>query len=307
MELLGSPKILIILPEKRIATLAQDSMNLEDKEKTLVEYGKGDTKLKITQESTNSTRPANTAAPEGGQDQGDTFRSTEAALAQAFSRYGYQVITSDDLLSQGLCSREVLARAKAGVTAQAVDVAKAAGADLAFLGVLNVTKEIVKPAGVDMVMVTGEVNAKALLISTGKQIDAYHRTKRATHPSMLKAYSDCLDQVAEDIVSVLAWKIPQILTNEYRETKIFAQQVSLSQTLELKKALEKIEGVETVRISQIPTEKSPIATLTLSSGFIFVEPLEILDICSKAIGLDMKLISANKYECEFSVGQNKIP
>jgi hypothetical protein len=214
-------------------------------------------------------------------------------------------MTSDDLLAEGLCSPEVLAQAKAGVTARAVEVARAAGADLAFFGVLRMTEEIVKPANVELAMVTGEASAKALLVSSGKSIDAFHRVERASHTQMLMAYATCLDRVANNIVAVLAWKIPQILTDEYRETRLIVSGISLAQSMDLQGALSKIEGVDSVRILQAPTETKQVGQFVLMTGFVFVEPVEIVNKCSAALKAPVKLTKANKFQVECALEEKR--
>lgn len=296
LALLGNPKLLIILPERRIAQVGSANLATGAKDKTDVEFNQGDTRLRITRESSKNLERSNVAAPGAYQDSGDVMRSTEAALAQAFVRYGYQVVTSDDLLAQGLTTVEALDQARAGVTARAVEVARAAGADLALLGVLRVTEELVKPANVDLVMVTAEASAKALVVSSGKTIDVFHRTERASSPQMLKAYSDCLDKVAASIATGLVWEIPRILSDEYRETRLEVRGLDLRQSMSLQQALGGIEGVESVRVLQIPSDTNPVAVFVLMSGFVFVEPAEIIDRCADALGSRVRLVNANKFE-----------
>lgn len=306
LELLGNPRLLIILPEKRISvgeSMGVDSQDIRKKEtdKTQVEYKKGDTTIRIIDESQkkSSKQGGNQYYPE--EDAGTMMRSTEAALAQAFSQYGYQVITSDDLLAQGLCTPEVLAQAKAGVTARALEVARAAEADLALLGVIRLTQENVKPAGVDLVMVSAEASAKALIVSSGKQIEVFHRMERASHPQMLMAYGQCLDRIAVNLSDVLAWKIPQILTNEFREMKVEFSGINREQLMDIRDYLSKLDGIEQVRISQIPTETKPLAKIVLLSGYISLEPYEIVEACSNAINKKLNLLVANKFEMKFKI------
>lgn len=305
LELLGNPRLLVILPEKRVypagSTIASGSMAARDK--TDVEIAAGDTKVRITQDkSRNTQQGATTAVPYRAEDLGDQMRSTEAAMAQAFARFGYQVITSDDVLTQGLCTEETLSLARAGVTEHAVKVARAAGADLALLGVLRLTEEQVSAAGVDLVAVTAEVSAKALVVSSGKMINAFHRTERAASQRMLKAYADCLDKVADSVAAGLVWEIPRILSEEYRETRIEVTGVTLRQSMDLQQALGTIEGVESVRPQRIPTEISHVAGFTLMSGYVFVEPVEVIERCIKALGGPIRLISASKYEIRAAFG-----
>lgn len=300
LEILGRPRLLIILPERAVATPSRPGVIAADSSQTRtdVELQKGDLRVRLTEGSTNARRRevAGAAAPE--LDAGDRMRSTEAAVAQAFSRLGYDVMTSDDLLDRNIASRTALAEARSGVTAAAVDVARAAGADLALLGVLRVSQEHVRPVNVDLVMVTTEASAKAIVVSSGKVIDAFHRTERASHPQGLKAYADSLDKIAAGIAEALGWNLPRILTNEFRETTLRVRGLSLAQAMDLKDALAGIDGVESVRVTQVPTDRSPETHYSLLSGFLFVEPAQVVDVCTRSLRGPVRLISATKFEID---------
>jgi len=241
------------------------------------------------------------AANQSYPDDGSVMRSTEAALAQAFSQYGYQVVTSDDLAEQGLCSAKTLAEAKAGQTTSALQVARAAGVDLSLFGVIRLAKEQIKPADVDMVMVTAEASAKALVVSSGKVIDAFHKTHRASHPQRLKAYADCLDQVAGDIAGLLAWKIPQMLANEYRVTLLKINGIKMEQIIAIQSALANSEGIEQVNVAQLPTQSINYADYKILSGFVTLDPLEIVAVCTQATAKSFKILKSNKFELELSI------
>jgi hypothetical protein len=299
LELLGNPKLLIILPEKSYGLTATASLQQESKQKTKIDYQQGDIKVQISQEDGKDS--AVSAASRNDPDDGSLMRSTEAALAQAFSQYGYQVVTSDDLVSQNLCSAKTLAEAKAGQTASALQVARTAGVDLALFGVIRLAKEQIRPADVEMVMVTAEASAKALVVSSGKVIDAIHKTHRASHLQQLKAYSDCLDQVAGDIAGILAWKIPQMLANEYRATLLKINGIKMEQATAIQSALAKNKGVEQVNLIQLPTQSTKYADYKILSGFVTLDPLEIVAVCNQATTKNFKILKSNKFELELSL------
>ena len=290
LELMGDPKILIILPEKKF-NLPQEPDKPQDGE-----FSIGDTRFRVTRDSDGGEREIAGSLPQGG-----AIRSTEAALARSFAAYGYQVITSDDLLARNLVTPEVMAQAKAGVTASGMEVARAADADLALIGVIQVSQEKISPAGTDMTMVSAEASAKAMIVSSGKLIEAFHSVERASHPQALKAYGDCLDKVADKITRTLSWKIPEILSNEYRETKLTVSGVDKKQAMHLQDFLSKMSGIERVRLAQLPTEKNPLVKFVLMTGYISLEPHEVIEECSGAIKKPLNLIAANKYEIECMV------
>jgi hypothetical protein len=290
LELMGDPKILIILPEKKFNAPGEADKPADG------EFSAGGTRFRVTRGNGDGAGESPGAAPQAG-----AIRSTEAALARSFAAYGYQVMTSDDLLTRNLVTPEVLAQAKAGVTARGMEVARAADADLALIGVIQVGQEKISPAGTEMTMVSAEASAKAMIVSSGKLIEAFHSTARASHPQALKAYSDCLDKVAEQITEALSWKIPEILSNEYRETKLTVSGVDKKQAMQLQDFLSKMSGIERVRLAQLPTEKNPLVKFVLMTGYISLEPYEVIEECSGAIKKPLNLIAANKYEIECMV------
>lgn len=229
-------------------------------------------------------------------DMASTIRSFETALAHKFNFYGYQVVTSDDLLAQGMSRPETLSQAKAGVTARAVEVARAANVDLVLVGALRMANEKTAVHKVDLNMVTGEISLKAIIVSSGNLIDAIHHNVQVSHPQELKARSDCVNKAAEEVGQYLAWKIPLMLSKNYRETELVIQNVDTSRAMALQNLLSKITGVEKIRMKQLPTDESKDAQYVVITGFIAPEPGEIIDNCNKSMQATMTLVDSNKYE-----------
>jgi hypothetical protein len=255
LELLGTPRLLIVLPERR---------------------GAGD-------------------EPVGS---GATLRHTEAAVGEAFAHQGYEIVTSDDLLVRGLCTRDVVEQARAGVTAKAVEAGRAAGADLALVGVVRLTDDAVSAANVDLRMATAEVSAKAIVLSSNKTIDVVHLSEQSSSVTGLKALSDCVEKVASRLTESVGWQIPRILTEEFRETTLVIKGVSAGDAVRLRATLAGIQGVQDVRVLEVPSEKTTSARYVLVSGFIFVDAPEVFDRCKAALPARLKLVSANKYSIE---------
>lgn len=302
LELLGNPRLLIMLPEKRFSLNSAPTGSSQSQAK--IEIQDKDTKICIER----SEKKQSVEKPSGERnltkdDQGTVFGSAEAALAQAFSKYGYQVVTSDDLLARGLIDPEVLRQAKSGVTAQAVKVAQAAETDIALLGVMRLSQNSIKPAGVSLVMITAEASAKALIVSSARMVHAFHHSERASARNELTAYADCLDRVANGIADVLAWKIPHILTQEGRETKLIVHDIDISMAHKIRKALVEAPGVEAVRFSKLPTTIDLFAEFIVLTGFVRVAQEEILEICTESTGRSMTLLRANKYEIEMELDE----
>jgi hypothetical protein len=295
LNVLGNPILLIILPESNI-TPSSVGLVESKKDKIDLEYQDKETRVKITKETSNKTGVTSGATDiQVQKDRGTSVRSAETALAQAFSRFGYNVVTSDDLQANHLCTPEDLDKAKAGVTTKIIDVARAAEVDLVLYGVMNVSQEITKPAGVEMAKVVAEASAKAVVVSSGSLIDAFHQTTQAANFSSLKAYSDCIEKAANNIADVLAWKIPQILADTYREMRLVISPINLKNAEEVKNALKSVSGIEDVRFAKIPTVSNQKAELILLSGFIIPEKEEIVSRIEEILNAPIIIERADKF------------
>jgi hypothetical protein len=229
------------------------------------------------------------------------FRSAEAALAQAFSAYGYQVVTSDDLLAQGLCDPEVLRQAKAGITAQALKVAQAAGVDIALLGVMRLSEKKVRANEVSLEMVSAEASAKALIVSNGHLVHAFHHLDRASATDQLMAYANCLDRTAKGIADVLAWKIPQILTEQGKEVTLHVHDVDYEAATKIQRILKNKLDLEDVRFDKLPDRTHHEAKLTLMTGFTGINPYKIIEFCQEALKEKVNVLRIDKSVIEISI------
>lgn len=256
LEVIGSPRILILLPERDV------------------------------------TRPEPELA--------GTMRAAETAVAAAFAKFGYPVSTSDDLVAGGKASAEQLSRARQGVTADAIAVARAAGADLLLTGMLRTSTQKVTPAGVEFVSATTEATAKALVVSNGHVVDAFHKTVTKAHVSALGAVSMSMDALAADFATTLAWKIPAILAARPRVTTLVIANVSRGTADRIKANLEKVEGVDVVRFAHAPSGSSRTAEFELLSGYVSVTQDELINHCIETAG-PVQVKSADKYSLSVSV------
>ena len=215
-------------------------------------------------------------------------------MAAAFVKYGYAVATSDDLVAGGLASAEQLSRARQGVTADAIAVAKAAGADLLLTGVLRTSTQRVTPAGVEFISATTEASAKAMVVSNGYLIDAFHKTVTKAHVSSLGAVSMSLDAIANDFASALAWSIPRILTARPRVTRLVVGNVNLAAAERLRTSLQKVDGIDVVRFAGVPTAANRTAEFELLSGYVVLPQDELVNHCIETAG-PVQVKQADKY------------
>lgn len=225
------------------------------------------------------------------------LKSGEAATAQAFSQYGYQVITSDDLVAAGYVNAGIMQKQYENENvADAIKIARAAGADLAMFGNIRFEERPVRPLGLPMTMISAEASAKALITNSGRSVRAFHLLERASAPDRLRARSDCMDKLATGIAESMAWKIPHLLAEESREMKVVVRGVDISLGYRMKESLETALAGDMVRFTRMPSDSSDTAEYSIMTGFITLDPGEILSLCGKGLGDSLQLISANKYE-----------
>ena len=297
LEVIGNPKLLVLLPHRRTESERGIGAASESAEAMTVDVEDPSVRIKVTKSAGKKNTVAVTGAVPAADDDG-LIGGIEAAVAQAFTRYGYQVATSDDLVAGGLCSAAQLARARQGITADALAVARAADADLLLTGVVRVESQSVRPHGVDFVSVTAEASAKAIVVSNGYVIDAFHRTTTKAHPSRLGAFSATIEVIAKQFADALAWKVPSLLASRPRSTRLVVRNVDLPGAQAMKGRLEGIEGVEAVRFVNIPTMAHPETVLEVMTSFVRLEPDELAAVCASGAGTELRIASASKFELQ---------
>ncbi|MCP4151654.1 MAG: hypothetical protein GY757_28180 [bacterium] len=268
LELLGKPKILVILPEKEV----------------------GDGSIIITKKDAS----------------GSPIRSIEVALARALSQYGYEAMTSDDLVPSKNCSKKAIEEAKTGNTAKAKEVARHQGVDLALIGITKFSADKTEALNIKQVMVTGEAAAKALIVSSGKLIEVFHSTQKVSNPQRLQAFSDCADRLALQMAKTLAWKIQQILAGDYRETSITVKGVSLVQAKKIKAELTNYPAIDKVSATQYPAGSDKTAVFTVYTGFIPMDSKELVGVCTGALKANPQLVKADKFEIVLALKKAKV-
>lgn len=241
-------------------------------------------------------------------DTGTQFQGIEAAMAQAFRKYRYQIITSDDIVATGVANEKILQKARFGSTTKALQIAREIGADIVISGVLHLSTQTIEPFSADKEMnkVSANVSTKALIVSSGKLITANHLIKHHAAFDQLSAYSRCMDTIAKEITDALAWEIPKILVESNRETRLVIHNINIPESHDIKYALTEI-GFDEARIKRLPTQSNKMAKLTLLSSFSRPENYEIYQACKKAINKDIQIDKSNKYVMEMIAYTPKVP
>jgi hypothetical protein len=288
LEMLGTPRMLIMLPEQ---SWAADKVGNPDPSPS------NNSPEKV--QSFKDRQKKSVFHPESKPREDEPgLRSAEAALAQAFSKYGYQVMTTDDLLEKGLVDPETLKQAKMGATAEALKVARAAQVDIALIGLLRLSQRKLLVKEVTLSLVSAEASAKALIVSSGRLVQAVHHLERSSAVDALVAYADCLDRVSQGMADILAWKIPIILTEHGRDTSIIIHGVSSDETFKIQRQLLTELSAESIRINKVPADLSLPAELVLTTGFVGIHPERIKDICSQVLKTPVVVSKLDRFTIE---------
>lgn len=287
LSVVGEPTLLILLPDAEVQEPNPSTWARVDAGEAHVQVQTSDGEAHPIGQNLTALGPR---AQEGG-----VLRLAESAVAQAFARFGYRVLTSDDLLSSQKAGAGQLDRARRGVTADALAVARAAGADLLLTGVLRVSTQRIAPQGVAFVSATTAASAKALVVSNGYVIDAFNRTFTKAHASSLGAVASTMEAAAGALADTLAWKIPSLLSAQPRVTQVTVEQVDFDLAQRAKAALEKVDGIEAVRFDRLPTAARPVATFEVLTAYVTPDQSQFVDAVSTALGRPVRLQDADKF------------
>jgi hypothetical protein len=273
LEVMGNPRLLVLLPEA-----AFNAPPPEGQSSAPTPWGQ-----------TLPTTPAG------------MMRGAEAAIAQAFGAFGYQVLTSDDVMAAGAVTSAQLERARQGITLDAITVARSVGADLLLAGNVQLSWQRVRPQDVEFVSATTVASAKALVVSNGYIIEAFSRSITKAHTSALGAITSSLQSVAAEFAGALAWKVPSILASRPRVTRVAFSNVDLALANRLKTGLESLDGVDAVRFATLPTATHPAAEFELLSGYVLFPQEELVARCIESAGRQVQLVSADKFIVRLNV------
>lgn len=296
LEVLGNPRLLIILPADDASASAE---GLVADEETHVEVEVPEARVRIERRAERASPDAVVSNRRPASGSGRIGR-VEAAFAQAFGRFGYQVVTTDDLMARGIEERKVQV-ARDGATVEAIELARACGADLLLVGGIAVSLELVKPAGVSYVSATAEVSAKVIVTSTGRIVEAFHRDLSKAHPNRLAALARALDALADVSAETLAWKIPAILAAYPRVTSVVLEGVDFNEAEAVRMGLGAVPGIEAVRYIRMPTTERAWTKMEVLSGFLLVEQEELVTRVQESLKRGVDLVEADRFSLRLRV------
>lgn len=285
LEVLGQPTVLVILPDAMVAE--PNPLRVAPEPSVRIRIGEPDSREPV--------RPGGLTALGENVDDHGSLRAAESAIAQGLLTFGYAVITSDEVRPDTVPS-STLARARRGVTADVLEVARRVGADLVLTGLLRVSSQRIEPQGVAFVSTTMAASVKAFVASNSLAVDAYSRTLTRAHTSTLGSISALQAELAQDLTRSLAWKLPSILAQRPRQTTIWIDNVTFDQAQAIKGALEGVEGVESSRFESIPTASRPAAGLLVFSAYVLPDPVALAHACGRAVSMTCVVLEATKFD-----------
>lgn len=268
VSLIGSPKVLFVLASENEQN-ATDSASSAAQEQSELEVTHQGTEIKIyqTSEKTSSTTMAGEHIAVNA-----TFQvsSAEHEMAQQFRNAGYEVLTSDDILSTGFVNADDLSKARQGLGFYAAKVGRYVNADIVISGAIKYQVASMN-GGTDVGAHLGTVSltAKAILPGSGQVLHV--TSSRQRHMTLLDsgamlAREEAMARASKIAADELKWKIPQLLAQETRDIKIEFNNISYEQSDKLRKYLMTLEGVESVYMAGWKDKQTQITVKCVFTG-----------------------------------------
>lgn len=228
------------------------------------------------------------------------IKTVETAFAEYFKNYGYDIITSDDLIDRNIASEEVIAKARQGIGGYAIQLARSAGVDIVVTGSVTYKLEERKVYNSNSNIATASMQVKAVMPGSGKTVGIYNKQSEsvAMLGSELSARESAISKVSDETAQKLVWDIPKYLLDEEREIELNIMNISYSTLRNIKKSLENNKGVLNIRDKgkweRISENGGGTTRISITTSFLGVTVDDILDSLSGE-GFKMKILEVNDY------------
>ena len=203
------------------------------------------------------------------------LRSTEAAIAQELNGFGYRTSTVDAVHRTVEHNAAEVPAAMSGDTAAALAVAREVGAAALIVGNLVVATRRIAPHGVVFEQATGEMSARAYIVSTGEEVQTFHASSTKAHSNALAAIASIRVDIAEQLSEELAWTIPKLLAESPHMFRVEIAGVR-NQWSKVVEVLANLDGVLDARVVRLPDSVQEYAVIELETGFVRLSPAQIL-------------------------------
>ena len=225
--------------------------------------------------------------------------TAEQTMAAMFREVGYQVMTLDSIDVSGI-GPAILTQARDGSAQMAARIGKAAGADIVVVGKLQFElSEMSGGTDVKGKLGVAQLAVKAIMPGNARILHVTNHQERFLSlqgASGLAARQKSISGAAQSAAIELKWKVPEILSREPRVIDIQVSKVSYQNADKIRKALQKMEGIEKVELSGW---QNNIASLTVRN--VFTGPRES-DLANALLSRFKKLrvMSVGQYAIELA-------
>jgi len=235
------------------------------------------------------------------------IRTVEVAMGEFFKRLGYSVIMSDDLVGRGLATEKKIRQAREGVGGMAIELARAAGADMLITGDLLFSSEETGIADATAKSVSASLNAKLMMPGSAKVVSLYNKQAKSIEltDNTLSSTEKIIKRTALNMAYTMAWDIPKYLLEEEREIELVLNDISYKTLRRLKKALKQEKEILAIRDGgrwRKTHGKLGRTWIILTTSFFGIDTDSILDIL-EGYGMDPELELISDYYSEISIGK----
>jgi len=289
LQVIDSPKVIILIHEYE----SQTSGAGEGKDLEIKIGGKGDN---IEIRSRSDKRDSDSL-------KGILVDNTEVVLAKYFHDVGYTVLTSKDVLTGKEDHDGEVRLAKQGYTELARKIGMMYGADIVLCGTINISGKPVKVYDVPMNMVHVTSTIKAVVTGSGQILAIEDKASRSSSEIYESAKHKSLQGLVKIVGESLAWKIPEVLANNYKILSMTISNCKIDEMKRLTKIISEIKGVETVRTGAWIRQKDDTGKVTLSiyTGFLGATTDEIYDVLMTGKDIKLRTDMVSKYSLEVTI------
>lgn len=235
------------------------------------------------------------------------IRTVEVAMGEFFQKLGYTIILSDDLVGRGLAKAEKIRLARQGVGGNAIELARAAGADMLITGNILFAMDKTKISDATAKAVSASLNAKLMMPGSAKVVSLYNKQGRSMDltDNTLSSREKIIKRTALDMAYTMAWDIPKYLLEEEREIELVINDVSYKTLRKLLKALKQEKEVLDIRDGgrwRKTHGKLGRTWIIITTSFFGIDTDAILDILER-YGMEPELELVSDYYSEISIGK----
>lgn len=288
LQVIDSPKLLILLHEHEPqSTGAGESKDLE---------------IKIGGRGENIEIKSRSDKKDSDSLKGIPIDNTEVILAKHFHSVGYTVLTSKDVLSGKEDHDGEVRLAKQGYTELARKIGMMYGADVVLCGTITISGKPVKVYDVSMNMVHVTSTIKAVVTGSGQTLAIEDKTSRSSSEIYESAKHKSVQGLTKMVGESLAWKIPEVLANNYKILSVTISNCKIDEMKRLNKVISEIKGVETIQAGAWIRQKDDTGKVTLSiyTGFLGTTTEEIYDVLMTTKDIKLRADILSKYSLEVS-------